>query len=331
MLVDTFISLLGLFLIFLVMRDFVHTTLRLQGSGSLSGAIMSSLWKLAKFLRRIFPDRQVFTQMGVPILLADLFAWAFLLWLGWLLVFLPHGGSIVASSSGAPADFWSSAYFVGYSLITLGVGDFAPGSPFFQIATILAAVSGFFLFTLYVTYLVPVVAAVVQARQLAVQVLLLGDTPVGLAEWILRTGPSGTDQLNRLTAPIVLLSQHHFAYPVLTYFPSNSRTTSSGVALAVLDEALSLLEYGLGGKAAVEGYKLSPLRGAIGAYLELHARSRGEELPAAPPPPSLTDLTSEDAKSPAEFTRDLKRLDHRRSLLRQLVEGEGRQWSDVTG
>lgn len=331
MVVDVAVSIAGLVLILLVLSDFVRTTLRLEGSGRLSGRLMSSIWELARFLQQRLRTRQVLSQVGVIILLGNVFAWAILVWLGWLLLFLPHHGSIVESSSGQPADFWSNVYYVGYSLITLGVGDFAPSGPLFQVATVLASISGFFLFTLSVTYLIPVVAAVIQARQLAAQTFLIGNDTAEMTSKLLADG--GLQLLQGLSAPIVLLAQHHFAYPVLQYFPSSRRSTSSAVALAVLDESLTLLLHGLRDGAPQPKVLLDPLRKAIDDYLQRHVAPYSEKLPAPPPPPALAPLRNagESTVSDEEFVHRLETLGPRRSLLRALVERENRAWEVVLG
>lgn len=329
MVVDAAISILGLVLILLVLSDFVRTTLRLEGSGRLSARLMSWMWQLALILQRRLRGRQFLGHVGVIILLSNVFAWAILLWLGWLLLFLPHRGSVIESSSGLPADFWSNVYYVGYSLITLGVGDFAPNGPLFQVATVFASMSGFFLFTLSVTYLVPVVAAVVQARQLAAQTFLLGNDTAEMTRQLLADG--GVQLLQGLSAPIVLLAQNHFAYPVLQYFPSSRRSTSSAVALAVLDESLALLFHGLDDDSRFPVIQLQPLRRAIDDYLERHVAPMSEKRAEPPPPPSLAPLRAAGATtvSDEEFARRLETLERRRSLLRELVEHEDRAWETV--
>ena len=314
MAIDILISTFGLLVVLAVTRDFIRTTIRLEGSGRFSGLLMSALWGAALRLHSRQGKRTFLSTAGVAILLISLFTWALLVWVGWLLFFLPHLGSIVASDTSAPADFWSNVYFVGYSLITLGVGDYVPASPVFQVATVVAAMNGFFLFTLSVTYLVPVVSAVVQARQLAAQIFLLGESPEEIADWLRRHGSLAVQQVNSLAAPIVLLSQHHFAYPVLTYFASYRRSNSIAVALAVLDEALNLLEL-QPADPAVDPDRLKPVRGAIARYLELHVAVTGEARP--------------DGPGSAESSNEFDRIDHRRSLLRRLLELEGRTWSDV--
>jgi hypothetical protein len=335
MLSDVAISLAGIVLIVAVLKDFIKTTLRLEGGGRLSTLLMAFTWRVSLYLHRLLPHRRMLSHAGVAALLANIFLWTALLWLGWLLLFLPHAGSVLSAASGEPADFWSTVYFVGYSLITLGVGDYVPNGPLFQVATVLAAISGFFLLTLSVTYLVPVVAAVVQARQLAAQIFLLGRSPQELVQRLVEAGKR-RDQLQLLhgfVGPIVLLSQHHFAYPVLKYFPSSRRQTSAAVGMAVLDESLTLLLFGLTGEDRAPASRTGPIRRAIEQYLRVQVSPDVKQLPPPPPAPSLEPLRRAglSAASDHEFASRLKEVEQRRSLLLALVRQEEREWSDVSG
>lgn len=324
-------GVIGTLLILVVLNDFIHTTVRLEGGGRLSNPLMSVTWRAALFLQQRFPRHRVLPNAGVAALLANIAMWTVLLWLGWLLLFLPQADAVLTSGTGEPAGFWARVYFVGFSLITLGVGDYTPGSAFFQIATVLAAVTGFFLLTLSVTYLIPVTSAVVESRQLAARILLLGrNPPETVAHVVVRE--RGDDRLELLldfVGPIVLLSQRHFAYPVLKYFPSSRRNTSVAVAFAVLDESLTILLHGLNDRD--DEPALVPLRRALGEYLEIQVAPGGERLPPVPPPPTLEPLRAAgfDTVANEEFGRRIASEAHRRRLLRRLLHRENRDWDEV--
>lgn len=330
---DAFISLLGILLILAVLNDFIRTTLRLEGAGWLSRVIMESTWRASLFFQHRLTRRRVLPDSGVVALLTNIFMWTALLWLGWLLFFLPHPGSVLSTEGGEPAGFWSTTYFVGYSLITLGNGDYSPNGPLFQIATVLTAITGFFLLTLSVTYLVPVVGAVLQSRQLAAQILLLGDTPYALARHLAtqRVNQDYVHLLQGLPGPVALLSQNHFAYPVLKYFPSSQRRTSSAIALAVLDEALTLMLLAPEEGDGASGTRIAPIRNAVDDYLRTQIGPIVRRLPAAPPAPSLEPLREAGLAtvSDQEFAGRLESIAERRSLLKVMLSHEDREWREI--
>lgn len=333
MLLDTLISLLGIAMVLLVLEDFINTTLRLKGGGRLTNAITNATWRLMLYLHHRRPHGRILYDTGVTGLLLTILTWTTLLWLGWLLVFLPHEAAVESSPEGADAGVWSRAYFVGYSLITLGVGDYAPAGPLFQMATVFAAITGFFLMTLSVTYLVPVVAAVVEARTLAARILLTGETPQELISDLagLDHGRAFVRSSVDYLGPILALSQRRFAYPVLRLFPSYERDTSIAVALATLDEALTLLLLGTRDPGTLT-VQLTPLRRAIEKYLYSQPLTDDERLVEEPPVPSREPLRQAGLEPiPAEeFSRRVHGLAERRRLLLAVLRQEDRAWSDVS-
>ena len=100
-------------------------------------------------------------------LLAAVLMWTLLLWAGWALVFLASEGAVIGASSGAPADAWARVYFVGYTLVTLGLGAYPPAGPAAQLATTAASLSGLVVLTLAISYILPVLQAAVHRRATA--------------------------------------------------------------------------------------------------------------------------------------------------------------------
>lgn len=80
--------------------------------------------------------------------------WLLLLWAGWTLVFSASPEAVLQDPEGVPADGWARAYFAGFSVFTLGVGDYVPNGPVWQLLTVVAVVSGLALTTMAITYLV---------------------------------------------------------------------------------------------------------------------------------------------------------------------------------
>ena len=84
---------------------------------------------------------------------------------------------IFASADSALVDTVSSRriswpvplYFTGYTIFTLGNGDFTPTGAFWQLATVLATASGVLFVTSSVTYVLSVLGAVTQKRSWSLQ------------------------------------------------------------------------------------------------------------------------------------------------------------------
>jgi hypothetical protein len=103
------------------------------------------------------------------------------------------------------------------------------------------------LLTLGITYLLQVITAVTEKRQLAAVIQALGATPTDVVVAAWRSGSwRGLEQhLISLTAPLDLLTQHHLAYPVLHFFYSQDQRVGLPPAIALLDETLFLLQHAI--------------------------------------------------------------------------------------
>jgi hypothetical protein len=327
------ISALGILVVLVVLADVVDTTLRVDGGGWLTRFVMTASMRALTWRRAHAPSRRRTRSSGALVVVASMLTWMGLLWFGWLLVFLPHAFAVVSSTDGAPADFWSRVYFAGYSVITLGVGDFAPRGAFFQVATVASAITGFFLVTLSVTYVLALVSAVVESRQLAARVFLVGDTPNALIENT-RVHEAHDELVTfalGLVEPIALLTQRHYAFPVLRLFRTRERTTSSAVAIAMLDEALTILLHGVRPCDARTATRLDRVRNVIARHVRDEKVRASEVDGSAPPVPSLDGLREVGVPlvDTEHFRRDVERLASRRRLLKALVRQEDWTWEQV--
>ena len=315
----------GALLLAVVFVDLVWTTFGVSyGSGPLTGAVLRLGWRLAAPLRR----RQAhgcLSTAGVMTVLTTLAAWVMLLWVAWSLVFLASSGS-VADRVGTPVGGWGRVYFAGYSVFTLGNGEFRPVGAGWQILTVLAALSGLTVVSLAIAYLVLVTSAAAERDAVAVQISLLGETPdeVVAAWW---TSPDRSQfeiLLQELAAPIVELTQRHLAYPVLHFFHSRRRRSSPPAAIAVLDDALTLLAVGVSPSVRPSGPGVRNVRRAIDAYLDMVGHRYGGDH-AQPPPLSLGELRQQQVpvRDDDPFDNAMGQLAARRRALHGLVASEG--------
>ena len=261
-------------------------------------------------------------------MLAVLTSWITLALAGWTLVFSAAEGAVRATTSEAPANLVGRLYFTGYTVFTLGNGDYFPGDGAWQLATVLAVATGLVLVTLSITYLVPVVSAVALRRQLATYIASLGGTP---HEIIVRSwdgsGFGGlTQHLMSLTPLFHTSRQQHLAYPVLHYFHSQNRESAAAPNVANLSQALHLLRHAVTPEVRPDAATLDPLDRAIGGFLGTVGTAY---LSAAQPVPLAELAPLRDAGVPvttdAEYEATAADSDGRRKLLASLLVDDG--WS----
>lgn len=326
--------LLGLTLIGLVTHDVLTTTVSVgSGAGAFTRRVADGLWRTARWL---WSDNHVaLRRVGVSVMLVSVLAWLLLTWAGWTLVFFGSEQAVVDSASGQPAGVGERVYFVGYTLLTLGNGDFRPLGTVWRIATVLTVANGFLLITLAITYLIPLASAATEKRQMGALLASLGTSP----QRMLTGGFDGNGfaalghDLSQLPQHLFLHEQRHHTYPVLHYFHSAEATTSAPLRLAVLDEALTLLEAGVDEDVVRPESTIGVLRAALTAYLDTVADIYVAPADEPPPRPRLDALR--DAGIPTlddgTFCRRMDGYGQRRRLLRGLVEHHAWSWSDVYG
>lgn len=319
---------LGTSILLVTLFDLVKTTLVFSPyGGPLTARVAQSVW--SAFIH--FSSSRRSNAVGPGVLLAMLLTWLVFSWGGWTLLFSATQGAVVDAQSRQPASLAARIYFVGYSLFTLGIGDYRPIGAVWQFATVLCAAQGFAVITLSITYIVPIVSAVTQKRQLAALISLLGTRPETLviAAW------NGSDfgrleqQLSDLVPRIIDLQLQHDAYPVLHYFNDTKRQQAVVPAIAVLDDALTLLVWAIHEDTRPELRLLESVRQAIGDYLESLEAVHIRAAEASPPLPPLAPLRRAGIPIVSDATFQARAdVDHRRRLLLALLERDGWAWHD---
>lgn len=327
------LGIFGIFTLIFVAVDVIWTTLFLAGGGPLTSRLVNALWRaLLRRHHRLAGD-QLPAASGLLIVLFTTIVWIVLIWVSWSLIFSMSEQAVIETTSGRPADGWARAYFAGFTLITLGIGDYRPGGPAWQMATIVAAANGFFLMTLAIAYLLPLIAAVVQKRQIAAYIASLGHTP----EDILLRGWNGSDfgrlpdHLVALAPRLLELGQSHLAYPVLHCFHSAERETAVALSIAALDEALTLLRHGVDPGVRPDRPAIDPLRSSITKFVTTLGALYPQESSDAPPAPSLDRLRTHGIPvvDDEAYQAEVAELADRRRLLLALVRSEGWTWEPL--
>ncbi len=336
------LAVFGLFLIVFTIVDVLQTTLMSRGSGSFSDRLTSVLWRAVMARRQtarsdedddVGGGAQALSQAGIVIMMAVIITWIVLVWLGWALFFGGYEYAIVNAQTQAPAGFWERVYFAGYTLFTLGLGDFRPVGHFWQVLVSLAALNGLFVVTFSITYMVPVLQAATHRRSLAVYLSGLGRSPeeIILTAWDGRDCSALEAHLSGLALEVATLAQRHLTYPVLHYFHGTDRREALAPSLAALDEALTVFECAFEEDCAALGAR-RPVRTAISEFLENINDRFIDAHEDDPPRPSLDAFRRAGLPvcSDEAFAEALEPHKRRRRLLFSLVEREGWSWEAVS-
>ena len=284
--------------------------------------------RLAQVLRSILRRAPRLLPAGGPLItLSTIAVWILLLWAGYSLIFSAAPGAVTSSRSGAPAAGVSRVYYAGYTLFTLGNGGYQPAVGSWELVTNIATLNGLFVVTLAITFLVPVLSAVVERRQHASFISALGDT----AEDVVVSAWNGHDfaflqqQLPTVAQQILLTAQRHLAYPVLHDFRSGEPHAASERSLALLDDVLTLLEHGVDPSVRLDTPTATVTRFAIDEAVRLMPEADTKATPALPDLRILADAGI-PTRPAREFAARADELAARRSHLAALVEAAAWRW-----
>lgn len=319
---------LGMSLLIVAAIDLLWTTLWVEGgAGPLTARLMRRTWKLLRRFGSYSP--RIRTLAGPVVLALGLGMWIALLWGGWMFVFASAENTLRDTIDAGPISWAERFYFVGYSLFTMGNGDFAPRDGLWQILTALMTASGMLLVTLSITYIISVLDAVSQKRTFARNVSGLGldGESIVATTW----NGDGFDDvalpLNRITTALNELTSNHKAYPILHYFYTDDREAAAVLSVASLDDALTLWQRATPEENRPSDSILENARSSVHSYLDTVSTfaTPSEEHP---PPPDLTALREADVPtvSDEEFDDALDDLDERRRAMHGLIQADSRQW-----
>lgn len=323
---------LGVLLLAVSITDLLWTTLWIEGSaGPLTTRLMRRTWQVIRGAAS--GNSRVRSLSGPFILVLSLAVWFALIWAGWTLVFASSESALIDTRNPGPISWSERIYFTGYTIFTLGNGDFAPRDGVWQLATALATASGMLFVTMSVTYVLSVLDAVSQKRAFANDVIGLGMQ----GGEIVRTGWNGENlrnldlPLNTVASELNSLLSNHQAYPILHYFHSAEDENSAVIAIPILDETLTVLKFGIPAEIRPNMAVVDNARSGIESYVETLdvPTQRADE---APDPPDLSLLRDAGIStvSDDEFRTALSDLETRRRKLRAVVEADAREWPRPT-
>lgn len=320
----------GVALIVTALVDALWTTLWIDGA---AGPVTrrTTTWGWRAVLAVIGRTRhKALSLYGPMVLVATLAGWIVMLAAGWVLVYAADPGALYSTSDGAVTAWSARIWFVAYTMFTVGNGDFLPQPGFWQLASSLVAVTGMVLVTLAISYLLSVISAVVAKRAFASQVSALGGSPTEL----ILTGWNGRDlraldrQLSELSGQLGRLTQQYQSYPVLQYYHSARESQSPILAVATLDEALTVMRFGVAEAARPSAVELTSARASVKSFLGTLESALISPAPHPPGAPSLEPLRAHGLPTvdDEQFSRAADGLHDRRERLLGVVRGDGWKW-----
>jgi len=321
--------LLGAFLILFGGLDALWTTLWVDGNAGPFTRRHNS-WMRRLVLRLAGRRHRILSMTGPIVLVTSVLVWAMIPWTGWVLLFSADSRSLLHTHSGVPAGIADRIYFTGYTMFTLGNGDFTPSGSFWEIATSVASLNGLFMLTLAVTYLLAIIEAVVAKRSFASQVWTLGHTAEEfiLNTWNGRGFPAVELQIVSLMEQLELVTEQHHAYPMLHFYHEAQKRQSVAHNLAVFSEVLLTFGHGIAEDVRPAPAALIPAQRAIEEFLRTLRSAYVEPSTKQSDAPALERLTAAGIPVvPAgEFDAAVRERQERRQLLRGFLDSERRDW-----
>lgn len=324
--------LLGTFLLGVAIYDFYTTTMTLKGGGPLSRHLSYWLWFVFLRIQRLGNGRRLLPSAGPVILLLMIIIWFSLCWAGWVMIFSANEFAVVDAKTLEPATFLERVYYAGYTLTTIGYGDFKASSEAYQIASIISGFNGLFLVTLAITYSIPILSASAERRQLSLLIHSLGES----TEEIIRTGYSDgsfhflNQQLQQLNEKIASVSQNHLAYPVLHYFHDPYQAHALPLNLTRLQEAITIIRFAFPDIRPECAAQLNMTRKVIENFLanmEIIFTRDKVSIPGPPPLTTIENIPGCD-KTANEIAQFMKNHSQRERLHKYIIS-DGWSWKDV--
>lgn len=239
------LSILGILIYLLIVLDVIQTTLSLQGGGWLTSRFSHFFWKGFLNISGKDGSSKFLSHAGYILLIAIVIIWVFALWSSMVLILYSNPGSIIQSSTKTTAGLLEVIYYSGFTLSTLGVGDFIAAGNYWRLLTTIYSFTGLILLTMSVTYFIPVLSAVIDQQKLGIKLSTLGSTPqeIVLNSWNKKDFSRLTNKIDDISDSIIKYSQHHRTYPVIHYFHNPNQSNNVVLQLARLYEALIILTH----------------------------------------------------------------------------------------
>lgn len=219
-----FVTLLGVVLVMVILRDVFHTIWHPTRHGGLSRMVMTGLWRLSSRLSMRWRAAGLAGPMGMVCVVA---VWALTVAVGWALVYWPHmpesfaySSKLVAAEHAGPVD---ALYVSLVTLSTLGFGDIAPATGWLRVAGPLEALVGFALLSATVSWILGIYPALARRRTFA---LRLSHVRRGGVTSEALDSDGGAALLDSLASAVSVITVDFLQYAESYYFYDGDENTS---------------------------------------------------------------------------------------------------------
>jgi Ion channel len=340
-----YLGLVGAAVGLFALHDIACTTLSVATSGLASMLVVRCYHRAALRLNHK-PAMQWFVHsVGELTLLTSIGVWFLCIWTAWMLIFAADIGGIVNASTGAAASAVDLMYYSGYTITTLGLGDYRAATHVYKVLTVVASATGFFLLTAGATFVLSVSSAVTQHRLFAGSVRALAPLPLSTVAGC--KSISSTDSLLQATATqLILCAQTLLCFPQSTnYCFKNSNDCSLSLTAAVLCETVLLADSVSAEACVLSEATVGYVYGAVDQYLHCAESVQGksvgrkqqeqqqEQQHAEPLIPDVSSLREQGL--PLLVQHDVEQeyarpdVAQRRQRLSAILEKNGYCWADV--
>lgn len=231
---DWLVSLLGLALVALALRDVFHTLWHPTRHGGFSRRVMTAMWRLS---HRVFPRRPAAGLVGPLAMVIVVCLWALAVVIGCAVVYWPHMPEGFSFSSALePSEhggFLDSLYISLVTVATLGLGDIAPAVGWLRVVAPLEALIGFVLLTATVSWVLEIYPALTRRRALALRLAQLHRVDPSPQQM---DSDTGARILDRIASDIAGISVDFMQYGESYYFHDGEDRTSLAVMVHYADE-----------------------------------------------------------------------------------------------
>lgn len=324
---------LGILIYFSVIIDIIQTTLSLQGGGWLTTRVSNLLWSIALKISGRDGSSKVLGQLGYILLVAIVFIWVFLLLLSFFLMLASTPDSVISSDTKLPAGLVDKIYYVGFTLSTLGVGDFNASNSFWRLLTTMYSFTGLIFLTMSVTYLIPALSAVMEQRKMGITISRFGSNAqdIVINSWDGKNFNRLFSEASNLSDSLIMHSQHHRSYPIIQYFHNTKKDSSNILQMARLYEALYIIRNCVKKELQPTDYELEIFLQAYKNYIEVILEVTNTDATEGVTPDMQLDKVKEHGLvlPSYEVPEIADSVQHTRRVLFTLVTRDGWDWNDI--
>ncbi|RNI31822.1 two pore domain potassium channel family protein [Rufibacter immobilis] len=333
---DVFYLPAGILIFTITIVDIIKTTLSTKGGGVITKRTSKAVWKLFFSLSGKEGKSSFLEYAGTAVLVVVLLVWIIGLWSSLFLLLLSDGDSIISSTTRESATALEKLYYAGFTLSTLGVGDFVASSSSWRILTSSMAFAGLVFITTSITYFLPVLSAVNLQSKLSLYISSMGGTPQEMVAkgWNGENFSSFFDCVPNMCQMLIKHTLNHHSYPVIHYFHNKEPKQAIIVQVVVLEEVYYLLRQVVSTEVILDEVKMTMLRTALDTYFSLVKENfiKEESSHKSPPAPELAPLLHSGipVKQEASINQgNSQQQPDSRNILTALLGSDGWTWQEV--